>query len=203
MLAAKAAFADDQHEVALPQHPMNPVVLHGDALSSNRLQRRTQARQSIPYLGVVLDVVVTIEVASQLLHPPVDEIVVNKLAHQGLVLLGLAQVSHIGWPINQGLAAWVRARYFLQVVPTLDNLPVLEAEDIEANLWAEEVVIGMGEDIVAVLNTHTVLTHAELGGNWLSSSPKPGRPSAAPRLCWIYAAQQAFDSRPLDTEEEL
>jgi hypothetical protein len=33
----------------------------------------------------------------------------------------------------------------------LDDLSVLESEDVDADLWPEDVVLGVGEDVVAIL----------------------------------------------------
>jgi hypothetical protein len=33
----------------------------------------------------------------------------------------------------------------------LDDLSVFESEDVEADSWPEDVVLGVGEDVVAIL----------------------------------------------------
>jgi len=47
------------------------------------------------------------------------------------------------------VAAWIRAGCLLEIVPVLDNQTVFKSKDVEANLWAEEVVLAMCDDEVA------------------------------------------------------
>ena len=61
----------------------------------------------------------------------------------------------------------------------LDDLAVLEAEDVKADLGAEEVVVGMREDEVAVLeDANRVHLRRILGGSCLQQRAEPGEPVA-------------------------
>src|SRR5271165_2821316 len=41
-------------------------------------------------------------------------------------------------------------RGLLQIIPMLDDQGIFIAEDVEANFWSEEVVLGVSEDIVPI-----------------------------------------------------
>jgi hypothetical protein len=72
------------------------------------------------------------------------------------IVLDLVLVFHFGRPVGHGMLARVR-RFgrLLQVVPVLNDFSVLEAEHVETDLRTEEIVFGVREDEIAVLeNAH-------------------------------------------------
>jgi hypothetical protein len=55
------------------------------------------------------------------------------------------------WAVDHRVSAGAGfGRGFLQVVPVLDDQAIFEAKDVEANLWPEEVVLGVSEDVIAI-----------------------------------------------------
>ena len=95
-------------------------------------------------------IVIAVEVACEGLHAPIGEDVVDEGRHKRLVVQGPVEVDRFRRPVDHRPAAGIWRRRLLQVVPVLDDPAVLEAEDIEADPRAEEVVVGVREDKVAV-----------------------------------------------------
>ena len=110
-------------------------------------------------MRIVLNVFIAAEVARQLFHPAIHQDVVDEGAHQLLVRVDLIQIPRLCRTIDHAVAAWVRTRRLLKIVPMLDDLAVLEAEDVEANLRTEEVVVGMRENVITVFE-HPRRVHA-------------------------------------------
>jgi hypothetical protein len=100
---------------------------------------------------MVLNVPITVAVARELVHLPVYENISDEAFNQRLVGLGLIKVAGLNGAIDHAAAAGVRAGRLLQIVPMLDDLSVLESEDVEADSWPEDVVLRVGEDVVAIL----------------------------------------------------
>ena len=127
-------------------------VLHRDPGLRHRFQGLAQPGQPVRDLGVVLDVVVAVEIPGQPVQLPVHQDVVHEPADQLLVRRRLVAVLHIHWPVGHGVLAEVWPfRGVLQVVPMLHDLAVLEPEHVEPDLRPEEVVLGVGEHEVPVL----------------------------------------------------
>src|SRR5258708_11037892 len=72
-LAAEAALAADQNEIALAQHLVDGVVLHDDASLPHCFECGTETREPIANLRVVLDGIVTFELAGHLGHLSLDD----------------------------------------------------------------------------------------------------------------------------------
>jgi len=99
----------------------------------------------------VLVVVVAVEVTRKALHAAVHQNVVDECCNQILVDLRLAKVLRHRRPVDHRASARVgRVRRLLQVVPVLDDLAILEPENVEADLRAKEVVVGVRENEIAV-----------------------------------------------------
>src|ERR1700730_1802655 len=154
---SEAPLGHNKYEIAFPQHLVNAIVLHGLPLASQRFQSREQARQVIRDERVVLDVVVALEVARKFVLTTMEKVIHVGL-HQHLVGLGLVEIRYCRRPINHRVATWTGLESgFLQIVPMFDNFPVFEAKDIETDLRAEEVVVGMENYEIAILkHTHRI-----------------------------------------------
>ena len=165
VLAAEMSFAHRQHEVALTENAVDTVVLHDDPLLGEGLKRRAETGEPIGDLRVVLDVIIAIEVACEFFHPTVHEYVLYKRSYERLVDVCLVQIHSLGRAINHGVAARVWFGWgLLQVIPVFDDEAVLEAENIEADLGAEKVIVGVRENKVTLLkHSHRVRPGAALG----------------------------------------
>lgn len=176
--AAQGAFAYGEDEIAFAKHLVESIVLHLNALLRHGRKRCTKAVQAIGNAGVVLDVVVAVEVGGELLRMLAHQDILHEILGQSLVLGSLVDVLDFGGAVQHGVTGRVgRLRRLLQVVPVLHDFTVFEAENIEADLGAEEVVVGVGDDVVAILE-HAYGVH--LGGfrevlERTEGSAKPGK----------------------------
>ena len=151
-LACEAPFADSEDEVPLTEDAVYAVIDHCDALLSHSFECCTETREPVSDSGVVLDVVVTVEVARELLGGVALQDVRDELSDELLIGFGLVEVLDLGRTVDYRVTAGVsRGRLFLQIVPVLYDLLILEAEDVEADLGAEEVVVRVGDDEVTIL----------------------------------------------------
>jgi len=57
----------------------------------------------------------------------------------------------------------------------LDDLSVLESEDVEADLWPEDVVLGVGVDVVAILEDPDRVDVRALGDGFEQRESPPSR----------------------------
>jgi hypothetical protein len=79
------------------------------------------------------------------------EDVLDEVSHELLVGLRLVHVHQVGRAVRHRVPVWVRlGRLLLEIVPMLNDLPVLETENVEAD-FGTGVVVSVGEHEVAVL----------------------------------------------------
>src|ERR1700730_4958095 len=191
LLSAERALADNKHEIPVPKLLVDPVVLHRDSSSGHCLECRTKAGEIVGDLRIVLNVFIVVEVPRQLFHPAIHQDVIDEGAHQLLVRVGLIQISRFCRTIDHAVAAWVRTCRLLKIVPMLHDLAVLEAEDVEADLRTEEVVVGMREDVITIFE-HTRCVHAppslQAGPMQRAQADKPvgGSKIVLNVLVWVY-----------------
>ncbi|MFY0573855.1 hypothetical protein ACN28S_05315 [Cystobacter fuscus] len=153
----------------------------------------------------MLEVAVSVEVARELLHPAVDEDVVHEARHELLVGLGLVEVVGPGGAVEHRVAARVGAGWLLlEVVPVLHDLPVLEAEDVETNLGSEEVVVGVGEDEIAVLEHPRGVHPGRVLGECPQERAEAGEAVRGPQVVLdIFVRVDDGDGRPLPGFDRL
>jgi hypothetical protein len=92
-----------------------------------------------------------VDVVFQLLKPAIDEDVVDERPHDFSVGFCLSKVGCFGRSIDHGMTGGVGPLSRLDIVPVLDGLTLLESEDFKADPRAGEIVFGVGEDVVAIL----------------------------------------------------
>ena len=152
MLAGERALTDGQDEIAHAEQHVDLIILHSDALRRHGLEGSAESRKPIGNFGVMLHVVVAVVVLGQFLHSAVDQNVIDKGAYQRFVVGRLGQIRHLDGAVEHGATTRIRGcGFFLQIVPVLDDLTVLESEDVEADFRAKEVVVGVREHQIAVL----------------------------------------------------
>ena len=67
----------------------------------------------------------------------------------------------------------------------LDDQAIFEPEDVESDAWSEEVVLRVGEDIIAIFKDADRID-GRIGGKFLMRAATPAGPGPTCRLCWMY-----------------
>ena len=133
-------------------------------------------------MRIVLNVFIAVEVARQLFHAAIHQDVIDEGPHQFLVRVGLIQISRFCRTFDHAVAAWVRTCRLLKIVPMLHDLAVFEAEDVEADLRTEEVVVGMRENEITVFE-HTRCVHARRAfGQGRQQPAQAGKPVGGSKI---------------------
>ncbi len=150
-LVAEGALGDDEDEVAFAEDLVDALVADCFASLGEILQAVDEAGEMVGDPGIVLDVVDAVKIVGEFISAAGEE-VVHIALHESFVGLGFVEVGGCGGAVDHGVAAWAGSAWsLLEVVPVLDGLAVFEAEDVEADLGAEEVVLGVEEDEIAIL----------------------------------------------------
>jgi hypothetical protein len=99
----------------------------------------------------VLDVAFAFIIGRQLVEPARNDIL-DMPPYQRLVGLGLNEIHYSNRAVDHAAATrFRRRRPLLQTVLMLDDPAFLVAKDVKADLGVGEIVIGVGEDVVTVL----------------------------------------------------
>lgn len=158
-LAGETPFANHEDKVSLSKHLVNADVGHCDIVLGHCLQRCTQSGESVGDRGVVLDIVVAVKIRSEFFGCLSHENVSNELLNEGFVCGCLVEVFHVLRSVDHRVSAGIcGSGCFDKVVPVFDNPTIFEAEDVETNLRTEEIVVGVREDEVAVLEGAYVIS---------------------------------------------
>ena len=154
-MLSEGTGAHYENEIAFPKHLVNLPVLHCQALLGQGLQTGDQAGQPVTLLKwIVLDIVISVKETPKFVFSAMKK-VIQVCLHQRLVDLGLIEVGGNCRAIQHCVAAWTwLGGGFLQVVPMFDDLPTFKPEDIETDFRAEEIVISMSENEIAVFLKH-------------------------------------------------
>jgi hypothetical protein len=149
--APEGSLRNDEYEISFAKYFVNIVVNDSLPLRGESVQSCEEAWNGIGNPGIVLDILRSVEVGGKGFSPAAKE-VVHVTLHQGLVCLGLVKlrgdcgaIDH-AMPAGAGLGGGL-----LQVVPVLDDQALFKAKDVEADLRAEEIVLRVGKDKVAIL----------------------------------------------------
>ena len=144
-------LGDDEDEVAFAEYLVHALVDHRLTFGCKSLQARNQPRDCIGDPGVVLNVPGSVEVARKGLATTCEK-VLHVALHERLIGFGLIEIGGGGGTVNHRVSAGAGFdRGLLQVVPVLDDQAIFEAENVESDAWTKEVVLGVGEDTIAIL----------------------------------------------------
>lgn len=148
---AKRSFAHRENKVALAQDRVDAIVLYDQPSFRLRFQGCSEARKAISGQRAVLDIPVTVEVAVKIRYDSFDVHVLYKLSDESLVFLCPSHVAGLYRTIYHGVSAGIGSGFLLKVIPMLYDPFILEPEDVESDLWAEEIVVTVSENILAIL----------------------------------------------------
>ena len=150
MVAVIFAFADTEDEVSFRQNAMQAPVIDPGPAVPGFLQRRHQRRDAVRQARIVFGQS-GINVVPQPVERAIDQHRLDEGAGERAVGVGTVEIFRLDRPVDHAAPRCVRSQTRLDIVPVFDCLAVLEAEDLEPDPARCEVVFGVPEHEVAVL----------------------------------------------------
>lgn len=113
---------------------------------------------------IVLSVAAFGEVIGKPVELPFDENCFNKRSDDGAIGFGLVEIIALGWAVDHGTTGLVRSLPRLNIVPVFYGPAVFKPKDLKTDFAAREIVLGVGEDKVTILECpHDIYPRRGLG----------------------------------------